>query len=600
MAAMLKVGLYARVSTDEQVGPELSITNQIQRLERHLKSTFGEEDSKGYMVRKRYREEGRSGKDIAGRPELQQLLSDVREGAIDTVCCAELARLSRSVKDIANILSEFDERGITFVCLNPAVDTSRPSGKLVLNVMAALAEYEREQTVERTRAAMYDRAQRGLWNGGRLLGYDLEPNRKGYLKINQQEAEIVRKMFETYLQEKSIGKAVEKINDMGYRTAEFTSRRDKHHSAREFTYSSVRTILTNVAYLGKKEINKKKKDLGQDSLPENERYQVVDGVWPAIIDEETFALVQQTLAANTRQKGRVRGKHTFLLSGLVECSHCNLILTNGSGRSRSGAYHYYYTHPKKTKRDDCQLPGLPAAKFEQVILEKLGEIADDTDLLERACERANTTRTDEVDRAKSELATLREMETEENKKLDVLLEQIGTRQTTLKPVERRLEQLSNTIEQVEQEVAEKQAEIEDLQKSKADPKRIGANLKSFGDILEGVEAGDRQLLVGLMVKRIRIAPTRIELELYDRSPIIEDWSKGEKDGWFRTRLSWLPSPMSSGTTIWVGVDVDMSGFEGAVRGFWEETGRKGMSKYAGTVMVLLPSECEQWRRPVAA
>jgi len=82
------------------------------------------------------------------------------------------------------------------------------------------------------------------------------------------------------------------------------------------------------------------------------------------------------------------------------------------------------------------------------------------------------------------------------------------------------------------------------------------------------------LLVGLMVKRIRIAPTRIELELYDRSPIIEDWSKGERDGWFRTRLNWLPTPMFSGTTIWIGVDVDVWGFEGVFQEAWEEMVRR--------------------------
>jgi len=123
---------------------------------------------------------------------------------------------------------------------------------------------------------------------------------------------------------------------------------------------------------------------------------------------------------------------------------------------------------------------------------------------------------------------------------------------------------------LEQEVAEKQAEVEDLQKSKADPKRIAASPKSFGDIFEGVEAGDKQVLVGLMAKRITIAPTRIESELYDHSPIIEDWSKGQRDGWFRTRLSWLSTPMSSGTTICVGVDVDVWGFEGGLEASWGE------------------------------
>jgi len=177
------------------------------------------------------------------------------------------------------------------------------------------------------------------------------------------------------------------------------------------------------------------------------------------------------------------------------------------------------------------------------------------------------------------------MEREENNKLDVLLDQIGTKQTTLKPVQQRLERISNTIEQLEQEVAEKQAEIEDLQKSKADPKRVAANLKSFGDIYEGLDAGDRQLLVGLMVKRIRIAPTRIELALYDHSPIIEDWSKGQKDGWFRTRLAWLSGPMSSGTTIRVDMDAGVWGIEGAHGGFWEVMVRWAVS--AAMVVGLL-------------
>ncbi len=230
-------------------------------------------------------------------------------------------------------------------------------------------------------------------------------------------------------------------------------------------------------------------------------------------------------------------------------------------------------------------------------MEKLGEIAEDGELLEKACQRANSARTDEVERAKSELATLREMEREENAKLDVLLDQIGTRQTTLKPVETRLEQISSTIEQLEQEVAEKQAENEDLQKSKADPKRIAANLKSFGDIYEGLEAGDRQLLVGLMVKRIRIAPTRIELELYDHSPIIEDWSKGEKEGWFRTRLSWLSSPMSSGTTIWVGVYVDVWGFEGSISRTWEGMVRMAVMARVGLVILMMVSLLQFCRAP---
>lgn len=81
---MQMVGIYARVSTDEQVGPELSITNQIQRLERYLQTHLGDAN-KPFLIRKRYQEEGRSGKDIESRPELQELLADIRQGTIDTL-----------------------------------------------------------------------------------------------------------------------------------------------------------------------------------------------------------------------------------------------------------------------------------------------------------------------------------------------------------------------------------------------------------------------------------------------------------------------------------------------------------------------------------
>ena len=137
------------------------------------------------------------------------------------------------------------------------------------------------------------------------------------------------------------------------------------------------------------------------------------------------------------------------------------------------------------------------------------------------------------------------MEKENNEKLDVLIDQIGSKQTKVtKPIEDRLEQISNTIVKLEQEIVEKEAEIEDLQKSKADPKRIATNLKGFAEAYEGLDAMNRQLLLRFMVKRIRITPTRMELELYDHETVIEDWDGGP-DGWFRTTLSWLPGPDSN-------------------------------------------------------
>ena len=83
-----------------------------------------------------------------------------------------------------------------------------------------------------------------------------------------------------------------------------------------------------------------------------------------------------------------------------------------------------------------------------------------------------------------------------------------------------------------------------MREAKLNPQRLAANLKSFSDLYENLGAVDRQQLMAMMVKQIRITPTRMELELYDHPMIIEEWDDGP-DEWFRERLHWLPGPDSN-------------------------------------------------------
>src|ERR1019366_6919970 len=116
---------------------------------------------------------------------------------------------------------------------------------------------------------------------GMLLGYDLG-EKKGSLVVNEREAEIVRTAFETYLQTGSILKTVTTLNDRGFRTKGYSSRRGKTHPPKRFWYTSMRWLLCNPAYIAKKEVNKKKRTLDQSRLPESQRYRVVDANWPPI------------------------------------------------------------------------------------------------------------------------------------------------------------------------------------------------------------------------------------------------------------------------------------------------------------------------------
>ena len=143
-------------------------------------------------------------------------------------------------------------------------------------MLTALAQFERETTAERTRDATLARAERGLWNGGRLLGYDSDPTKKSSLLPNPEEVALVNFAFDTYLECGSLKETAKALNRRGYRTKAYASRRGIQHAGSAFNTSSVQYLLKNPSYIAKKEVNKKAKGTAH----------LVDAVWPPIVSEE--------------------------------------------------------------------------------------------------------------------------------------------------------------------------------------------------------------------------------------------------------------------------------------------------------------------------
>ena len=150
---MIKLG-YARVSTQEQV-----LDLQLDELKlANCQQIFQEKIS--------------SGKE---RPQLIKMLDMLREG--DTVIVYKLDRLGRSLKELINLLSHFEERKIAFVSLKDAIDTSTPQGRFFLNIFASLAEFERDIIRERTKAGLSAARARGRM-GGKKKGLSPEAIKK--------------------------------------------------------------------------------------------------------------------------------------------------------------------------------------------------------------------------------------------------------------------------------------------------------------------------------------------------------------------------------------------------------------------------------------
>ena len=155
----MKVGIYSRVSTQEQAREGYSIGEQVERLKNYCAA-------KGWILYKTYTDAGFSGANT-DRPGMQQLISDVADGKIDMVLVYKLDRLSRSQKDTLYLIEDvFIKNNVNFASITENFDTSTPFGRAMIGILSVFAQLEREQFRERSIMGKDARAKEGLHHGG--------------------------------------------------------------------------------------------------------------------------------------------------------------------------------------------------------------------------------------------------------------------------------------------------------------------------------------------------------------------------------------------------------------------------------------------------
>jgi len=196
--------IYIRVSTDHQRDEGYSIDAQKEMLEAHCVS-------KGIKRIEYYIDGGFTGSNIE-RPEMRRLIQDIKLGRVSHVVVYKLDRLSRSQKDTLYLIEDvFNPHGIDFVSLQESMDTSTPLGRLMLGILSAFAQLERENIFERTRMGMRKRVESGLWPGGGNTPYGYDYDREKGILVPNQDAERVRQIYTLYLQGYSTGKIAEML-----------------------------------------------------------------------------------------------------------------------------------------------------------------------------------------------------------------------------------------------------------------------------------------------------------------------------------------------------------------------------------------------------
>ena len=161
---------------------------------------------------------GHSGKNINGRPEFSRMLEEIASGTdgVSYVLVFKLSRFGRNAADVLSSLQLMQDYGVNLICVEDGIDSSKEAGKLMISVLSAVAEIERENILVLTKEGRRQKAREGRWNGGFApYGYTLV---NGELIIAEDEAEIIRIIFDKYIHTNmGVNGVADYLNTHGYK-----------------------------------------------------------------------------------------------------------------------------------------------------------------------------------------------------------------------------------------------------------------------------------------------------------------------------------------------------------------------------------------------
>ena len=368
----LKVGLYPRVSTQEQAKEGYSINEQIERLTKYC-------DAMGWTVYKIYTDAGYSGGNT-DRPALQEMIKDVKEGKLDKVVVYKLDRLSRSQLDTLYLIEKvFLVNNTDFVSMSENFDTSTPFGRAMIGILAVFAQLEREQIRERMSMGKEARAKEGKWNGGSTepIGYDYDTT-KDLLIVNDYEAMQIKELCELFLKGTPLRSIETIFHDKGYK--------QKHGT---WTPKTMRRVMRNKIYLG--------------YIHYNDEYYKAEHT--PILDEDTYNKVNRLLdqrAEHYKNTGVKAGAQTTYLGGLILCKNCGGKYHKTSYPTRYNTYTYWYTCYSRSKKvramvkdENCKNKNWKMDELNNLVFDEIRKLAVNIDYIKEIQETKKETREDD-------------------------------------------------------------------------------------------------------------------------------------------------------------------------------------------------------------
>ena len=365
----VRCAIYTRKSSEEGLDMEFnSLDAQREACEAYVTSQKRE----GWVqVPGHYDDGGFSGGTLE-RPALQRLLADIEAGRMDCVVVYKIDRLSRALVDFTKLVEVFERHNVTFVSITQSFNTTTSMGRLTLNILLSFAQFEREVIGERIRDKFAASRKKGMWMGGTPpLGYDVK-NRK--LVINDEEAALVRHIFERFLKVGSAILLVKELNAEGHRTKSWTTQSGRVREGRLFNKGTLYKVLNNRVYIG-------------EAVHKGKSY---PGEHQAIVPMPLWDKVHAVLAENTRSRAnRTRAQTSALLKGIVFGGN-GKAMTPSHTRKNGRLYRYYVNMDAiKMGRDVLGLRHIAAGEIEAAVIAQVRTILRSPEVIARTWRAAN-------------------------------------------------------------------------------------------------------------------------------------------------------------------------------------------------------------------
>ena len=328
----MDVCLYMRYSSDRQT--EQSIEGQ-----RRVCMEFCKRE--GYNVVEQYIDRATSAfKDTDKRTQFQKMIKDSEKQLWEAVVVYKLDRFARNRYDSATYKARLKKNGVRVISATENI-SDNPEGVILEAVLEGMAEFYSKELSQKITRGMYESAHKCHSIGGHIpLGYRIEDKK---LVIDEAAAVIVREAFDLYANGATVAEICEKFNNKGYKTAKGV----------DFNKNSFKSMFKNERYIG----IYKYKDMR------------IEGGVPAIVDKETFEIVQKRLSVNAQAPARGKAKVDYLLAQKLFCGHCGASMTGESGTSHTGAKYNYYTCSTRKRFRSCDKTPLKKDFIERAVVE---------------------------------------------------------------------------------------------------------------------------------------------------------------------------------------------------------------------------------------